>query len=264
MPLVIHLHWRSCQTIALAVSPTTPTYIIIVFMLLMTLTLFFLPPESPLLVVQKEKMQGNSKTTNPTKAACCCPAPPAACLCHQTIASCFPLPLPSQQSLSSAAASCRPPSLLPSHVCHRHLLLFAVAASCPPLLSSVVRCHCPLMWLIVMSCNVTLSSLSLSSSLPLSSLPCCFVAVITITRPRRWHRLSLPLPLCNASKFEARWRGMEIGEVSPSGRKNVGPSPHRTLQDADCNIVVDGEDNSTMAGKHGQHWGRGERSFSHG
>jgi hypothetical protein len=34
-----------------------------------------------------KKTQGNSKTTNPTKAACRQPALPAACHCHQTIAS---------------------------------------------------------------------------------------------------------------------------------------------------------------------------------
>jgi hypothetical protein len=63
---------------------------------------------------------------------------------------------------------------------------------------------------------------------------------------------------------------MKIDKVSLSGRRNVGPCPHCTLQDAgnmqdaDCNVVVDGEDNSMLAGEHGQHWGRGERSFDHG
>ncbi len=57
---------------------------------------------------------------------------------------------------------------------------------------------------------------------------------------------------------------MEIDKVSPSGRRNVGPCPHCTLHDADCDIAVDGEDASVMAGEHGQHWGRGERSFGHG
>jgi hypothetical protein len=57
---------------------------------------------------------------------------------------------------------------------------------------------------------------------------------------------------------------LEIDKVSPSGRRNVGPCPHCTLHDADCDIAVDGEDASVMAGEHGQHWGRGERSFGHG
>ncbi len=43
----------------------------------------------------------------------------------------------------------------------------------------------------------------------------------------------------------------------------MGPCPHCTLQDADCNVVVDGEDDGTMAGEHGQHWGGWERSFDH-
>jgi hypothetical protein len=44
----------------------------------------------------------------------------------------------------------------------------------------------------------------------------------------------------------------------------VAPCPYYTLQDAVCNIVVDEEDDSVMAGEHGQHLGRGERSFGHG
>jgi hypothetical protein len=56
---------------------------------------------------------------------------------------------------------------------------------------------------------------------------------------------------------------LEKEKVSPSVRRNVGPCPHCTLQDADQNVVVDREDDSVMAGEHGQHWGRGERSFGH-
>jgi hypothetical protein len=57
---------------------------------------------------------------------------------------------------------------------------------------------------------------------------------------------------------------LEIDKVLPSGRRNVGPCPHCTLQDADCDVIADGDNNSMMAGEHGQHWGRGKRSFGHG
>jgi hypothetical protein len=105
---------------------------------------------------------------------------------------------------------CRYCRLLPTPVIsldhHRFLSATeSIAKSCPPPmsphvrggclltlpLSSLVHCHCPLTWLIVTPCNVTLSSSSLLSSLPLSSSPCCFVTVITITRLRRQPHLSL-------------------------------------------------------------------------
>ncbi len=55
---------------------------------------------------------------------------------------------------------------------------------------------------------------------------------------------------------------LEIGP--PSSRRNVGPCPHYIMQDADRDVVVDRENNCAMAGEHGQHWSRGERSFGHG
>ncbi len=54
---------------------------------------------------------------------------------------------------------------------------------------------------------------------------------------------------------------VEIGPLSD--RRNVGPCPYYTLQDADHDAVVDGEDDSAIAGEQGQHWGGGERSFGH-
>jgi hypothetical protein len=210
-------------------SPPPPTYIIVVFTLLMTSTLFFFCLNPLLSVVRKKKMQGNSKTANPTKAICHHPVLPIACHRHPIIVSCLPLPSPLAQH---SRLSCLLPFLVSHriyrHIRHRRFLLFTIAASCPPLLSSLIHRHCPLLWLIV-TLYVNLLSLTLLSSLPMSSSPCCFIAVITTTQPHRWPRLSLPLPSCNASKFEARWGGLEIDKVSPSGRKNVGPGPYYTL-----------------------------------
>jgi hypothetical protein len=210
MMLAICLHQRSRQTSALAVFPPPPKYIVIVFMLLMTSTLYFLLPASPLSNLASPHHDLRPfKHLAPT-AIPRLPLPPNHWLSSATaVTSC-----PPQLSLSSAAASYQPLSLSPSHICHCHLLLFAMAASSQPSLSSLVHCHHPLSWLIVTSWNVTLLSFSLSSSLPLPSLPCCFVAVVTISRLHCWPHLSLLLPLCNASKLEARWRGLEIDKVS--------------------------------------------------
>ncbi len=54
-------------------------------------------------------------------------------------------------------------------------------------------------------------------------------------------------------------------KISPlSGSWNVGPCQHCALKNNERNVVVDGKDNSAIAGEHVQHWGGGEKSFSHG
>jgi hypothetical protein len=209
MMLVICLRQRSCQTIAVAMFCPPLKYIVVVFKLLMTLTLYFLSPAS--ILSNLARCHHNSRPSSSSRLL-----PSRVCHHHQTIASCLllPSPLACHSCLLAAAASCQPPSLSPSHVCHRCFLLFTmVSSSYLPLLSLVCR-HCPLWWLNVTSWNATwLSSLS-SSSLPLLSLLHCFVAVVTITRLHCHPHLSLLLPSCNALKLEARWRGLEIDEFA--------------------------------------------------
>jgi hypothetical protein len=54
----------------------------------------------------------------------------------------------------------------------------------------------------------------------------------------------------------------KIGPLS--SRQNVGPCQHHTLKNTERNVVVDSEDDSTIAREQDQHWDRGERSFGHG
>jgi hypothetical protein len=44
----------------------------------------------------------------------------------------------------------------------------------------------------------------------------------------------------------------------------MGSCQHHALKKTERNSIVGSEDNGTIAGEKDQHWGGGERSFSHG
>jgi hypothetical protein len=55
---------------------------------------------------------------------------------------------------------------------------------------------------------------------------------------------------------------LQIG--SPSGRRNMGPRPHRALKNAQGDVIVCGQDDLATAREQLQHWGGRKRSFGHG
>jgi hypothetical protein len=121
------LRWRSCQTIALAVFPPPPTYIMIVSMLLMTLTLYFLSPASPLsnLASHHHGLWPCSPKGLTPASIPCCPLPDAATklstlvcrYCHLLPTTAVYLVRRRLLSATKSVAKSRPPPLSPRICC---------------------------------------------------------------------------------------------------------------------------------------------------
>jgi hypothetical protein len=71
--------------------------------------------------------------------------------------------------------------------------------------------------------------------------------------------LEAPVERAVSRRVRLKEQTLKIGPLS--GRQNVSLCQHHTLKNTERDVVVDREDNNTIAGEHDQHWGVGERSF---
>jgi hypothetical protein len=65
----------------------------------------------------------------------------------------------------------------------------------------------------------------------------------------------MPVERAVSGRVRYKEQALKIGPLS--GRRNVGPCQHHALKNTESNVVVGGNDSSTIAGEKDQHWGRG-------